>query len=106
MNIIDYEENKIEDLYLTMKCLLKSLETAHLNLNNDSFNILIDKLRLLNTDIDNMKSNINNILLNLKNNNLVIDNTLNDQLIEEEKTNKFLEKISPFLLLYSINNNH
>ena len=106
MNIIDYEENKIEDLYLTMKCLLKSLETAHLKLSNESFNILIDKLRLLNTDINNMQSNINNILLDLKNNNLVIDNELNDQLIEEEKTNKFLKNISPLLLLYSINNNY
>ena len=101
--IINYEREKFDELYSTLEYLIINLEKANYDMNKQSKNNLIDKIRLFNKDLDNLQSQANNILLDIKNKVSLIDSNMDDRLIEEENTNRMIRDFTPLLLLYTMN---
>ena len=95
--------NNLEEFLLI---LLKNSSKIN-NVNNaNNLNNFIDKIRLLNKSIVNINNEINDVIIDLKNNNFDITDELSYRLDQEEKTIKMISDLSPLILLYIMNQNN
>ena len=63
---------------------------------------IIDKLRILNKDIDGLNNNINTILIDNKNKSSTMDLQTITKIKEYEKIDKTIHELSPLILYYQL----
>ena len=100
--IIKLEREKVDNLYHFLENFVLNLELAE-DMDNNSKNNLVEKIRLLNKSMENFENDILDILNDLKAGGCVYSKDLEDRLQEEEQTNSLIKQVSPILLYYLIN---
>jgi len=88
-----------DKLYLSMENLLTYFSNIY-NLNKDSRDNILDKIRLMNRDIKKLLHKSNKILIDIKNKHCIKDSKLIKELNLEDLENTELKKILPFMMLY------
>ena len=102
-NLITLEREKFDEIYEKLEFMLLNLHKANNEMNKESLLNLVDKLRLFNKDLDNLNSFANDILLDIKDNVSLIDDSINNRLEEEKYNNKMIKNFYPLFLMYMLN---
>tara|TARA_B100001094_G_C18136045_1_gene775137 strand:+ start:1267 stop:1620 length:354 start_codon:yes stop_codon:yes gene_type:complete len=102
-NLITLEREKFDEIYEKLEFMLLNLDKANNEMNKESLLNLVDKLRLFNKDLDNLNSFANDILLDIKDNVSLINDTINNRLEEERYNNKMIKNFYPLFLMYMLN---
>tara|TARA_B100000497_G_C7639984_1_gene384719 strand:- start:9 stop:362 length:354 start_codon:yes stop_codon:yes gene_type:complete len=102
-DLIPLERDKFDEIYEKLEFMLLNLEKAKNEMSNESLYNLVDKIRLFNKDLDNLNSFANDILLDIRDNVSLIDDSINDRLEEEKYNNRLIKNFYPLFLLYMLN---
>ena len=97
--ILEIQRSKVNGVYEILEKLLLNLEWIS-DFDKESVENIIDKLRLLNKDLEIVKDRAMDILIDIDNKESILDDDLKNRLEEEKKTNENIKKISPFLLYF------
>ena len=101
-SIVAIETDVINNTIKNFNLLIKYLDkTFHLD--KDSMYNIIDKLRLLNNNINSINSDINDIIYDITNGKSLIDDNLKKRLKEESEINTMIKDLSPLILAYQLN---
>lgn len=96
---ISYENSLIEETTISLKNLssqLELLKSIPFNQANDAINLL----SLINIKMNELRTDISMFYENILNNNWNITEDVRNIIIEEQKSNKLLNEMSPFILMY------
>ena len=99
--IKNYQLDKFNELNQSINDLLNNIEKINDMDKESKFNI-IDKLRILNKDIDGLNNNINTILIDIKNKSSTMDLQTITKIKEYEKIDKTIHELSPLILYYQL----
>ena len=99
--IKNYQLDKFNELNESTDDLLNNIEKINGMDKESKFNI-IDKLRILNKDIDGLNNNINTILVDIKNKSSTMDLQTITKIKEYEKIDKTIYELSPLILYYQL----
>ena len=99
--IISMEKEKISEVTNHLENFINNLHKITY-LNVSSLNNMIDKLRLLNKDFDNIKHTLNNIIFDLVQHKCIKDSNLELKLKEENELNTMIHNLSPLILAYQM----
>jgi hypothetical protein len=104
---INYENGLIEETTISLKNLSSQLELLK-NIPFNKANNAIKILRLVNIKMNELRNDISMFYENILNNNWEITDDVKNILIEEQKSNKLLNEMSPLILMYIMmkENNH
>ena len=102
--IVTLQREKFDKLFEKLEYLSLNLEKAYEEMNEESIKNLVDKLRLFNNNIDNLDSEANSILIDIKDNISLINDDMNNILLEEIEQKKMIKDFYPLFLLYMLNN--
>lgn len=81
--IISIQREKFDKLFDKLEYLSLNLDKAYEEMNEQSINNLIDKLRLFNKNVDNLDSEANLILIDIKDKISLINDDFSNLLLEE-----------------------
>lgn len=99
--IKNYQLDKFNELNESINYLLNNIEKIN-NMDKESKFNIIDKLRILNKDIDGLNNNINTILIDIKNKSSTMDLQTITKIKEYEKIDKTIHELSPLILYYQL----
>ena len=99
--IKNYQLDKFNELNESINYLLNNIEKIN-NMDKESKFNIIDKLRILNKDIDGLNNNINTILIDIKNKSSIMDLQTITKIEEYEKIDKTIHELSPLILYYQL----
>ena len=103
-SIREYEVDKFNAVNESMDSLLNNIESIN-DLDKTSKLNIINKIYLLNKHLDSLNSDINSILIDIKNKSSVMDDTLIKKLEDHEYIDKTIHKLSPLILYYQLISN-
>jgi hypothetical protein len=100
-SIKQYELDKFNELKESMDSLINNIESIN-ELNKQSKLNIVNKVYLLNKNLDSVNNDINSILIDIKNNSSVMDDSLIKKLEDHEYIDKTIYKLSPLILYYQL----
>ena len=100
-SIKQYELDKFNELKKSMDSLLNNIESINELDKKTKLNI-VNKIYLLNKNVDSLNNDINSILIDIKNNSSVMDDSLIKKLKDQEYIDKTIYKLSPLILYYQL----
>ena len=102
--VIEIQREKLDNFYKISEDLLMNLNNC-IDMDYNSKMSLMDKLRLLNSNLLMIENDINDILYDLKRNHCSLSRNARLRLSEEDETNNLIREMSPVLLYYLVNRN-
>ena len=99
--VIDNQRETFDNLYKLLENILVYFPNIY-KMNDNSKKNILDKIRILNKYIGLLEDKSKDILIDLKNNKCIMDETLINDLNEEEIQANTLKDIMPLILLYQL----
>lgn len=102
-NFVEFQNNEINHLKTVLDDLSNNLDLIEKIDKKYKINVT-DKLRILNKKIYSLEILANEILYDISNNSSDLDNIQKQKILQIEKDNKLIYKLSPLILYYQFIN--
>lgn len=117
-DVIKLKNNNINNIINNLKILVKNINTnielfeknnknidtkiQTSNFTNNINNIIVDKLKVINYNLDTINIDVLELLTELDNNNITELSNKNEDIINYNKSKEIMKPFLPYMLLYSI----